>query len=204
MDLIDVPYRRFLREAERLCSIFEESISHRKPPIPSARQLAAEMAVVRLHDAWYRFCRELVIVSASEKPTTVVGRRLGRAPGITSRADVIPTLLSTYNNPRLFEPNWALGHVCIECAQRLAVNNLSEISASIGSSNSPADDLRVVRNYYCHRGRDTAEKVKRMSWFSSNMQIEPWSIPGMKVSGGITLYRDWVNRLQAVSFAAIQ
>jgi len=51
---------------------------------------------IRLLDAWARFCRELVLISASEQPLTLAGTRLPLAPGITGRKDALKVLRTIY------------------------------------------------------------------------------------------------------------
>ena len=63
-------------------------------------QLACEMAIIRLQDAWSRFCRELVILSAIGKTETIGGVILSPSPGVKNRSSVIPLLLSTYARRR--------------------------------------------------------------------------------------------------------
>lgn len=154
------PYQGFLTETEWILDSFNVALfgltltaghhSHR---------LVCEMAVLRLHDAWARFCRELVVLSAGCKPYTATGSWLALAPGITCRKDVIPKLLSTYNKTK-YEPSWSTAAKCLDAAQRLATPNLSTVTAAVGATNSPAEELRNVRNFYAHRWQDTALKVK--------------------------------------------
>ena len=71
-------------------------------------QLACEMAIIRLHDAWARFCRQLIILSAFGRTTTLGGVQL---PPCSSVDDNKKTF--GYSDPcyrrtrRSFEPRWA-------------------------------------------------------------------------------------------------
>src|SRR4051812_34656847 len=78
------PYRRFLQETEwlrRAASEASGALTQGPPPLSPLR-LPCEMAVVRLHDAWSRFSRELIVLSAGAKPSTAAGVKLPLAPGV--------------------------------------------------------------------------------------------------------------------------
>src|SRR3546814_18217376 len=92
MSTLRAPLRSFYSEAAWLQCEFGLAAKLRQPP----NQLTCEMCVLRLHDAWARFCRELVIASAIGHTFTLGGTVLKAAPGISSRASVIPALLATY------------------------------------------------------------------------------------------------------------
>jgi hypothetical protein len=123
-------------------------------------QLACEMAVVRLHDAWARFCRELVILSAFGRTTTLSGAALPPCHRSIKRChSVIPTLKATPGRGYRFEPRWADAAECIQAAQRLSIANFSTVSAALGATNSPAEDIRRARNFYTHRARIGSNEV---------------------------------------------
>ena len=120
---------------------------------------AREMAVVRLHDAWARFCRRLVLESAGGGPITLSGRRLPRVLTSTDAALTSARAL----HPRKFEPRWGDPTICLRVARRLSVPNYSEISAGVGITPSPVEDIANVRNHLVHRNVNTNEigKLRR-------------------------------------------
>src|SRR5689334_23093201 len=96
------PLRRFSLESSWLAREFAGNAKLKG----DAAQLACEMAVIRLHDAWARCCRDLVIVSACGNTTTLGGSALARSPLVNGKVgSVVPALLSTYKNRRT-EPKW--------------------------------------------------------------------------------------------------
>jgi len=166
-------------------------------------QLACEMAVVRLHDAWARFCRELVILSASGKTQTLGGTRLKPSSNtITNRSAVIPVLLSTFKKKKIYEPNWWSASECIDAASRLSTMNLSTISAAIGAINSPAEEMRHVRNFFVHRRNGTARRAVSTGCFPSQKPLV-FELTSYK-SGNTTVIESWVVGLIAVATAAAQ
>lgn len=132
--------------------------------------------IVRLYDAWELFCRELVIESASARPITSAGVRLARAPGVQRRRDVLPALrgLQARSVPSWWEPNWGISASCLDAVRLLQLSNRNTLAAAIGgsvlggaspfvsisgSSLSPSDQLRRVRNFVAHERENTAHMV---------------------------------------------
>lgn len=196
-------YRRFLVETAWLLESFDVARSTLHTSESGLHRLGGEMTVVRLHDAWARFCRELVVTSASCKPYTATGIQLRRAPGVKRRADAIPTLMSKYSK-RKFEPRWADAAECIGAARHLQIANLSTISAAIGAINSPVDDLRHVRNFFAHRWKGTANKIKALSFYNPSINLNLEDLVGQIVPPGITRMESWIIDLRLVAEAAIQ
>lgn len=166
-------------------------------------QLTCEMAVVRLHDAWARFCRRLVILSALGRTSTLGGVPLSPCSAtVTRHSLVVPTLLATYKKRR-HEPRWADATECIDAAQRLNIKNFSTVSAALAATNSPADKIRRVRNFYAHRGEDTADDALSTSIFSFPTRPEVFDLAAY-TSGGARIIESWVSDLILVATAAAQ
>jgi len=198
-------YRRFLAETAWLLTAFDAALAGLKAahPLGELHRLSGEMAVIRLYDAWGRFCRELVISSAGGRPFTASGVRLACPPGIRDRPDVIPLLLSSYRR-RIHEPKWAVSLDCLVAARRIGIANLATVTAAIGSTNSPAEDLRRVRNFFAHRGKWSADEVRLNCTFPVGSQLTLEALVGQLVPPGITRMESWVDDLRTVAGAAIQ
>lgn len=167
-------------------------------------QLACEMAVIRLHDAWVRFCRELIVLSASGRTTTLGGLQLKPAhASIRSRSSVVPVLLSMYKKKRIFEPKWGDATECVDAAQRLSIVNLRTVSAALGAINSPAEDIRRVRNFYAHRKKNTAMHAATLNLFSNPLRPVVFELAAY-TSGGSRVIESWVTGLIIVATAAAQ
>ncbi|HDZ8835925.1 TPA: hypothetical protein RUX00_003984 [Aeromonas dhakensis] len=191
--------KRFKSESDWILDKYINSLSKLKTchyPDRSA-QLENEMCIIRVHDAWARFCRDLVFSSSIGAATTsgvilkpvIVGR---------SFADFMQAYQSTFRRPPRFEPKWANASDSLDAAQRVGVKNFATISAVLAAANSPADDLRKVRNYYAHRVPDTANKIKTIPWVaaSRNLRLTPVDIPGALTTGGISYFEQWIRDLQ--------
>jgi hypothetical protein len=167
-------------------------------------QLACEMAVIRLHDGWARFCRELVVLSAFGHTVTLGGLWLSPSNvAITNRSLVVPVLLSTYKKKRIFEPEWGDANKCVDAASRLSIMNLSTVAAALGAINSPADEIRRVRNFCAHRKKGTAMNVAATNLFSTPTRPMIFELAGY-TSGGSRIIESWVTGLIIVATAAAQ
>ncbi|MGA2749401.1 MAG: hypothetical protein ABSG59_11550 [Verrucomicrobiota bacterium] len=164
--------------------------------------LTSEMATIRLHDSWARFCREVVVSSAADEPFTGKGMRLPKAPGIRCRGDVIPLIIKSMH--LRFEPRWATASQTVQAAAILRIVNLPTVSAALGAANSPAEELRHVRNFFAHRAENTASEIKRQHFFFAGMRMEVIDLLAAAVHGGVSRFESWVLGLRVVGVASIQ
>jgi len=171
-------------------------------PVRRTGQLAAEMAIVRLHDAWARYCRDIIVRSACGA-LTLNHVRLAAAPGITGISSVIPVLLSKYRRPRIYEPKWATATECIDAAQRLSLSNVGLISATLGAAGNPANELRQIRNYYAHRNESTALNATSSGRFIYTKHPNVWDL-GRPTNAGANTLDFWIDELDIIAEASIQ
>ena len=165
-------------------------------------QLACEMAVIRLHDSWARFCREVVILSSLGNVVTVGGQALTRShPDMIHRRVFTPVYLRIANANQ--EPRWADSTACIRAATRLSIQNLANVSLALGAANSPAETMRRVRNFYAHRGHKTADGAKTTPCFPLGKQPTVFHLNDY-TAGGVTIFESWTQELFTVAAAAIQ
>lgn len=164
-----------------------------------------EMCVIRLLDAWARFCRELVLVSASEQPLTMGGTRLPLAPGIATRTDALHLLQTAYTRVP-YEPRWHDAQACLRAAGLLRVANYSSISAGIAVTPAPLDDLRDLRNFLAHRNERTASKVRNAA-ASNSAPVTSDVIAILQSPSGsppATILQLWIQQLQTMSQIAVR
>ena len=165
--------------------------------------LAAEMAVIRLYDAWARFSRNLIIQSAAGKTTSASGRLLIRAKYIKNISDVVPYLISTYKKKK-YEPSWAVPSECIDAVNRLNIQNKSTIINAFGSTNSPIEEIRLVRNFFAHRGEFSANSIRQSAWWQRNIDLDAMGLLYRQTYGGVSVFQRWIGKLEIVAMAAIQ
>jgi hypothetical protein len=161
------------------------------------------MAVVRLHDAWARFCRELIILSALGRTVTLSGVPLApSSPALANRNSVIAALLATYKKKK-YEPRWSDAVECLDAAARLKIANLPTVSAGLSASNSPADEIRQVRNFYAHRRMESAIRALATKAFSHPTRPVASDLASF-TTGGDRIIESWVRRLIVVGTVSAQ
>ena len=198
-------YNNILSESEWLMNSHKFALKkYVAQPKFRESQLVMEMAVIRLHDMWTRFSRELIIISAGGRPYTAAGVRLSYVPGVKKIRDVIPMLKKSYGNRWRFEPKWFFATKCLDAANRLKIQNYNIISGALGSTNSPVEELRVVRNYMAHRSISAADEIRAQLWWNPKIKLDVYDLSGRMVTGGTTAMENWVYRLRIVAEAAIQ
>lgn len=203
-------YKRFYKETASLSETVQTNNPLHQPQgtdlLDKNPQYVCEMCVIRLHDAWARFCRELVVMSAYAEPLTGQGGRVPRAPGIRDRRHVIPTLLATYKK-RTEEPNWHIPGDSLDAARRLNVQNYQSIAGGIGRSlpRSPTDQLREARNFFAHRNDDTAIRLRQVArnLGLSNLR-QPYLLMVFPGAPGVSVFDLWVSQLRTMASVAVQ
>jgi hypothetical protein len=190
--------QKFSGEVDWVCKSFSDANLH---PTWKHADFAREMMLIRLHDSWARFCREIIVISAYGKAVTVGGMRLNTSlPSIKSRSHVVPVLVAL-NNGRF--PKWFAASDCIRSANQLKIENLATVVNALGASNSPADQLRDIRNFYAHRGRGTAGLACNAYSFVGRRKPDISQLNDF-VAGGNTVLESWSMVLVAIATAAVQ
>jgi hypothetical protein len=193
-------YRRFVNETLLVLDCFSNA---RNAVCPAQVE---EMSVIRLHDAWARFCKELIVISSYARPYSTNGMVIPRAPGIDSRQNALNRAMIRTRGGNRREPRWADANESIDAAQRLGIVNLSNVSMGLGVTPSPVDDLRRVRNFFAHRNDTTAQHVRRIAHsIGVPMQTPPRELlRQLQAPSGVTLFETWVNKLRHMAYIAVQ
>jgi len=167
-------------------------------PLPIAAQ---SYATVRLQDAWARYCRALILMSAQGRVRTTSGQLLPASNLVQSAGgDALTALKLTYPRSRqsrpLWEPKWFDANEAYDAAARLQIANLSTVSAITATGNA-LDDLRMCRNFLAHRGQTSSaevDQVRRRMGVSLNLSVE--DLMNIVVLPGTTsLFEVWCDEL---------
>jgi hypothetical protein len=166
--------------------------------------LSRESAIVQLQDQWSNFCRDLILQSWRGGVTTLGGQPITVRTGPASNYDAMNTLRSTYSGRlskgRYWEPKWFDAVEALDAAHRLQIENFSDISAGIGLTPSPLDEIRAVRNFIAHRG---AQSVAQLQPFvatpTAKMVDQHVAAPTL---GGALRFERWVAQLDIMARAA--
>jgi hypothetical protein len=204
--------RGFQKEVALLSLLFESQAalvavravwSH---PQPTAIQ---SYATVRLHDAWARFCRRLVLCSAAGELLTATAVYVPRSPAVAHSQSPLDALKATYPSARqgwtVWEPKWFEPRGAIDAAQRLQIANLSTVSAGLGAAGHGVDELRMCRNFLVHRSRLTNEAldvVRARLGLATSTPAE--QLVNTTVVGGARVFEVWWRELLLRAGAAVQ
>ena len=199
-------YRHFVKESQALVWGFNtpDNLETCRQP----HKFGREMCIVQLHDAWARACKELMIASACDKPLTSSGRIVPLAPHIISRRDILPVLRGTYTgrsrkHPN-WEPRWGDTTEFLNVARRLNLHNYSTLSLGMSVTPNPTDHLRMVRNFFAHRGAQTANLNKRIARvYAIPAKSTPEELVNFLIAPGLTIFESWVNRLRTMLRVAV-
>lgn len=204
MNSLFAPLRAFARESYKLESAFQLHLDMlgRSGNDDTHARYVCEMCVIRLLDSWSRFNREVIILSAGARALTRGGTQLGLAPNVSGRYDVLKVLAATYHKPPRYEPRWAIAAQSIDVAQRLQIQNFGMYAAAVGASNSPADELRYVRNFMAHRTEEARRCLTQHPVFGAMRNYSVEQTAGMFMSGGVSRFVVWTQGLNAVAQAA--
>ncbi len=165
--------------------------------------LGRETCVIRVHDAWSRFCRELIVISASCAPTTLSGTLIPKAPNIRTKGDVIPAILR--NKHYKYEPRWGDPTDCLRAARVVGVRNYPSLLTALSASPSPIDDIRRVRNFIAHRNHQTAQEVKIIAVsLGLPERADVDIIMSHTRPPGIKLFEEWITDLRVIAELCIQ
>lgn len=184
--------RMFVEAAGRLVSRMDDQQA----------RMAAEMAIVRLYASWGLFCRRLVLASATGHIETLSGAVLSKAPGVRRSRDVIPVLMATYKK-RKYEPEWAVAVECLDAATRLKVANLTTLQTSLGSVTSPANEIRIVRNFFAHRSDYSVRTIRAQPWYTPSLKLNVEDLLARPTAAGIIM-SSWIASLELVALAAVR
>lgn len=201
----------FVKEAVLLELLFDDQVHHVRRtglwinPGPTAIQ---SYAVMRLHDAWARFCRRLVLRCARGKLVTAGGSYVPRSPTVRSSRSPLDALKSTYpagrQNWRVWEPRWFDPDQAIDAAKRLGIGNFSTVSAGLGLTGPGLNELRACRNFFAHRNEQTDHGLDDLrARLGLPLSTPAEQLPNTTVFGGSRLFHVWCFELsQRATLAA--
>jgi hypothetical protein len=201
-------YRRFVSETQTILERFNRASALSIKPNEEFFHVhipAQEMCVVKLYDAWSRFCKELVIVSACCQPESRQDKTVLLAQGIKpyDRVGTIQHLEKAVNRKEK-SIGWGTPRHCIDAAIKLKLTNEPSISASIGSTPSPTDNLRQIRDFFAHRNENTSFNVGTVA-FSMGFPKHYKALQIVNAPSGtkINVFELWIIELRNMAYAAI-
>jgi hypothetical protein len=125
------------------------------------RRALVEYSLVALVDAWSRFSRDLILASCLGGTTTCAGVVLPLSSLlIRTRSAALTRIRSHFGRPHhlWWEPSWFDPVAASTAAGALAIPNGVTVTAALGASTNPIEEIRWVRNFVAHRGPGTAAR----------------------------------------------
>ncbi|MGH8623929.1 MAG: hypothetical protein ACREYC_01185 [Gammaproteobacteria bacterium] len=162
-------------------------------------------AVISLYSEWEEFSKKLMMTSAFLKPVTTSGLIVPRAPGIRSEQDFRAQIAVFYKRPgQNFAVAWGTPSKFIRLSLGLQLDNRNTLAAAMGSSTSPAENLRVYRNFLAHRNPGTALQVRNLfpQIPLTAEAVIAWL--AMLLPGGRSQFGVWCEDLSDVARACIR
>ena len=153
---------------------------------------AAEKALIQIQIEWEHFVRNLILDSATGLFSNAGGLLTSRRFSlIRSRENAAHVLIGTFRN-RQFEPDWYLPNQAIDAALRLDVSNSAQISAELGLTPWPIEELRHVRNFIAHQSKRSALSVRRTGIVPAAGTIDVFDAAVQYGAGGVKRFDGWI------------
>lgn len=199
-------YLRFSAELDDLLETFEgcPPLSGRDAARLGGHRVAREGAVLQCLDAWGRFVRASVLVSAWE-PGPGTRRR--------SHGEALAELARNKNRIQHFshgEPSWHLQGSAIDAihvlglraaAQMVSAIGASTVTSPVGEMANPLSELHVVRNYVAHRGPFAGQSCYAIVRQSGARSVLEWLDAPL---AGVPRFRVLVENVRTLAQASIR
>jgi hypothetical protein len=193
-------YHAFARQAEKARTAF--AVDPAAPDCDEPHQNNREWCVVYLFDAWARCCRALVIGSAYASPIGASGAVV--TPVAASESAALVTIRKGFGRGGIWEPQWGSPGDAVQAAVLLTISNLGQVSAALGATPNPAEDIRVVRNFIAHRNPRTGSELRALgARLKAPVSQRADGLLTMQSPPSQTLFDRWVSELKIVVAAAV-
>jgi hypothetical protein len=195
--------KRFVRTCEKhramIYSAIQESNTEK-----SKRDFILKYSIISLFDAWSYYCRNLIVYSSVGSISTASGRLLP-AGRFRSIHDAILFSRTDRNGVVQDEPRWHDAPTAIALARKFSVSNLSEIANALGDTNSPVNQIRLLRNFCAHeRNSDCYTKLASANWRPEIVGKSVEAVLASLQSDGRRRYDFWIDELEILAGAAAQ
>lgn len=171
-------------------------------PLTSYDRRQAEHITFQLQNVWEMYVRNFILSSATGHAVGSVGLLPASAPYRFRSREAVRAFLLQRTGDR-FEPKWYRPLDAIKAARLLQIPNLTSLTAAIGSTPWPLEDLRLTRNFFAHRSRSSALELRALNWFSTGdvISVETTLMPfGM---GGVRRFDGWCASMKLISRAML-
>lgn len=194
--------RHYFRLEQKLSLIEREldSLSV-KDNLTKQENSVLEKNLIQLQIEWEHFIRRLILDSATGHHQASKGRvfsAIAKPP--KNREQALYSLLSTFrNNNGGREPEWSHSSKAIDAAARLQLSNLADISACLGVTPWPLDEMRFLRNYIAHQSKNAAVTLRNQSLATASGKVSVAKIAFDYTTAGIQRYKTWSLFMKSIA-----
>lgn len=160
---------------------------------------AAERAILQIQVEWEQFTRNFILDCATGKFSNSNGLITSRSFTRLENREVAAHKLITLYPRRTFEPDWYLPSQAIDAAGKLDISNFPDVSAEIGITPWPIDDLRYIRNFIAHKSKRSALTIRSTNLVRQNATINIVSLAREYGTGGVMRYEEWINFIKGAA-----
>lgn len=171
-------------------------------PLAIRERRQAEHITFQLQNVWEMFVRNFILSSATGHAVGSTGQLPASAPYNFRSREAVRALLLQLTGDR-FEPKWYKPVDAIRAARRLQIYNLTNVTAAIGSTPWPLEDLRLTRNFFAHRSRSSALELRALNWFSPGDVISVETTLMRFGTGGVRRFDGWCGNMKLIARAML-
>lgn len=207
-------YTTFAGEIARHRAVFLRALANQPSTTGTdlaLQQFAGWHCLIALHDAWSRFCKHAIIVSALGGVVSNSGNTVAPSPVLAGGASPLDYLQSNWPKGlgRCYPegPKWYEAPVADVAAQILQIGNYAAFSGAILAKADAPTELKACRNYLAHRdpGTENHNDIQNLRARIKVAGTTPHTerLAEYKVSGSTTLFEEWCIELDTIAGAAI-
>lgn len=155
-------------------------------------------SILRLQLEWESFIRRLVCHSATGKFKNSTGTVRSALPQHFHSARQVEHYISQVWGRKGLGPNWSIPAEAIGAVKKLRLSNSGQINAVLGSTPWPLEDLRLIRNFVCHRSTSSATRLRSKILTCSPISSELTDCVFV-FHRGVPLYQYWIDQMRLIS-----
>ena len=201
VDLSDKAGRRLIR--------LRELVRLRAIPLSDEDDRAFSFVCIEAANLWARYSRSFYL-SCAARARDASGVRVAHLTASARTHQDALTVAIHGITPRLLgksapwtsrdEPDWRQPAVLDRALFLLGATNLPKVRAAFALPNNVFRDLPTFRNFYAHRGMETANRVRHVARsYALPGDLHPTEILGTRLTGRPQcILADWVDELRQV------